>query len=52
MYLCISAGFEGTRGDVSRMYRVQDIPGLGFMVKMAVLHQHMLTSMKQCCGVR
>ncbi|GAB1610993.1 uncharacterized protein LOC115220313, partial [Argonauta hians] len=54
--LAISAwnynGYETTSKNSSLLYRVEDFPGLGFMLKKQVYMQHMRGNMEYCCSKR
>ncbi|WAR26796.1 PMGT1-like protein, partial [Mya arenaria] len=45
-------GFENSGGNRSLLYRVEDFPGLGFMIKMDIVRNRMRSSLKDCCNVR
>ncbi|KAL4226255.1 hypothetical protein ACF0H5_014238 [Mactra antiquata] len=45
-------GFEETSYNKYLMYKVEDFPGVGFMIKMNVYTQRMKGAMKMCCDER
>lgn len=54
--LAISAwnynGYENTSENRSLLYRVEDFPGLGFMLKKDIYLNHMKDRLKECCSRR
>lgn len=51
-FLFLSLGFEETSSNKSLVYRVEDFPGLAFMIKMSVYKERMKGSLKSCCSER
>lgn len=45
-------GFENTSSNNGLIYRVEEFPGLGFMLKMSVYKQRIKDNLKSCCNVR
>lgn len=45
-------GFEELSSNKSLVYRVEDFPGLAFMIKMSVYKERMKGSLKSCCSDR
>ncbi|XP_061178823.1 protein O-linked-mannose beta-1,2-N-acetylglucosaminyltransferase 1-like isoform X2 [Saccostrea echinata] len=45
-------GFETTSGDHSRVNRVEDFPGLAFLLKRSVFESQMKSAMEKCCNKR
>lgn len=43
-------GYKGVSGNYSWAYRVEDFPGLGFLIRMDVFVKSMMDNMKSCCS--
>ena len=50
--VCLRAGYVGTSGLSGVMYRSEDAPGLGFLLKKSFYEQHMQKHMDTCCMKR
>ena len=46
------SGFETTSGDKTRVNRMEDFPGLAFLLKRSVYESQMKTDMEKCCKRR